>query len=212
MKQSLVELEKLKKEMLIRKRNYDYNLRGKTGFCFIRGKIIIKLYEYPKDEKNMCDLSIFKSKRISFPIDYIYEKGKIIGEILPFYNADTLNNSFNIRNNIDMLTKSFNEIIDEIDKFDNIAMYDMWAENILYSSKYGMFLIDTTDWKIRNNCFFDNLELLERSIALLFKNLIYDGNMYFDIEKDYLILRKSGLGRELLNIIYNYIFRISRSI
>ncbi len=200
MKQDLVELDNLKKEIIIRKRNCDYSLRGKTGFCFIKGNIVIKLYEYPKDIKNFCDLSMFKSDLISFPLDYIYENGKIIGEILPFYKGKTLDNALNIRSNIDSIVNHFNNIIEELDRFNNLAMYDMWTRNILYSSKNGMFLIDTTDWKIKDDCFFDNLELLENSMASVIKKILYDDKMEFDTLKDYSFLRKNESGRNLFNI------------
>ena len=80
MKDGVFSLDELKREKRKREKNNDYFLSGKTGCCFIRGDKIIKLYNYSKKYDASNDLTKYKSDRISFPIDYLYQKGKIIGD------------------------------------------------------------------------------------------------------------------------------------
>lgn len=173
MKIDLLTINELKNERIIKEKNRDYSLSGKTGYCFIRGNRIIKLYEFPKKYDVNYDMTKFKSERISFPLDYLYEEGRIIGEILPYYKALNIENIINLRSNIIQLASFFEEMCNEVKKFPNIAMYDIWLGNILYSNKKGMFLIDTTDWKIsEKNCNEYNLKLLEESMIKLLKDLV----------------------------------------
>lgn len=63
----------------------DYDLRGRTGVCFQRGKEIIKLYYRPIIEKIKCDMSKYHSSNIGFPKYYIKKESKYYAEIMDYY-------------------------------------------------------------------------------------------------------------------------------
>ncbi len=199
-------LSKYKKEIELRKRNGEYTLGGKTGFCFIEGSNIVKIYNNPINIHNHVDLSNYQSKRISFPINYLNYKGYIIGEVMPYYNIDTLDNTLNLRTNVDSLRKSFCEIREEIVKFPNIMMLDLWPKNILFSSRKGMYLIDVTDWKLTINNYSDtNIKYLCQSMRHLSRQIIYDDGIAFtNMDKYYNFLHNSKIGNELLHILLSY--------
>ena len=203
----LIDIKKYYKEISERKKIFDYSLGGKTGFCFIEGKYIIKIYDKLKKKEDYVDLSMHKSFYISFPITYLFDKGYVIGEIMPYYNVDTIDNALNLRSNIDSFRESYYNIIKEINKFPNIIMYDLWAKNILYSSKKGFYLIDVTDWKYSSdNEINTNIINLDRALGFLINQLIFDdGKLFIDINNYYKILRKDKIGKELLEIILSFI-------
>lgn len=195
MKNEVYVVNELRKEMLIKQRRHDHSMSGKTGYCFIKGDKVIKVYEHPKAYSDAYDMTYFKSDRISFPIDYLFEKGAIIGEVLPYYNVESINKSFNSTSNIEFMIDAYQEIIQEIKKYPLIAMYDICKENILYSNNKGMFLIDTTDWKMEDeDCSAYNLRLLERSILIALKDIIVK-NSYGEINN----------GEKILKYFYDYI-------
>jgi len=209
MNKVFIDLKRYQKEIEIRKKTGDYSLGGKTGFCFIEGKYIIKIYNYPIREKNYLDFSSYTSNRISFPINYIFSNGYVIGEIMPYYKADTIDNTLNLKTNINFLYESYTEIIKEIKKFPNIAMYDLWQKNVLFSNKTGFYLIDITDWKYINSNHVDsNIGYLDRTIGYMLNELVFnDGNLLLDINNSYRILHGNNIGREILSIYLGYIKR-----
>ncbi len=192
MKNEEFSLKELQKEKKSREKDRDYSLSGKTGSCFIRGDKIIKLYDYSKKYDTNNDLTKYKSERISFPVDYLYQKGKIIGEVLPYFKAEDLEKKVNSRSNINFLINACQEVEKEISRFPNILMRDIWGGNILYSSKKGMYIIDTTDWEVgRENYSPYNLRLFENSLLVLIENLILTSD------------RQTN--NEILKILYEYI-------
>ena len=209
MNKFLIDLKRYRKEIEIRKKNGDYALGGKTGFCFIEGNYIVKIYNYPVKENNYLDFSSYTSNRISFPIRYIFSNGYVIGEIMPYYKVDTIDNTLNLRTNINFLYESYTKIIEEIKKFPNIAMYDLWQKNVLFSSRKGFYLIDVTDWKCtKNNHVDSNISYLDRTIGFMLNELVFnDGNLLRDIDDSYRILHGNNIGREILSIYRSYIKR-----
>ena len=73
--------------------------QGKSSYCFINGDEIIKIYAKKFGEnyipKDVCDLSKFSADTIVFPKEYIYENGKIVGEISKYIKSKSINESFN---------------------------------------------------------------------------------------------------------------------
>lgn len=194
MKNEVNIINELRKEIIIKQRKHDHSMSGKTGYCFIKGDKIIKIYEHPKLYSSDYDMTKFKSKRISFPMDYMYERGAIIGEVLPYYNIDSINKSFNSLDNIDYMIDAYQDIEQEIRRYPFIAMYDICKENILYSNSKGLFLIDTTDWVKEEESYIEyNLMLLERSILIALKDIIIKNNY------------KKINGETLLKYFYEYI-------
>ena len=200
MQNELYNLKELRKEILKRKQNDDYSLSGKMGHCFIKGDKVVKIYDYSRNSTEFCDLTKFKSDCISFPIDYIYEKGKIIGEILPYYHAYTADVTLNVRSNAISFMKYYDEIEKEIEKFPNIKMIDLWIRNILYSSRKGFYLIDTSDWIIKEeNYSAYNIRLFDNSLFYLLKDLIYDSinnKVFFEY-----LCESVGSGESLLELL-----------
>lgn len=196
MKNEVNIINELRKEIIIKQKRHDHSMSGKTGYCFIKDDKIIKIYEHPKIYNSDYDMTYYKSRRISFPMDYIFENGAIIGEVLPYYNIESINKSFNSPYNIDFMIDAYQEIDQEMRRYPFIAMYDICKENILYSDSEGMFLIDTTDWvKEEENCIDYNLRLLERSILIALKDMIVKYNYY----------KETINGEALLRYFYDYI-------
>ena len=76
----------------IKESKKDYDFEGKSGFCYIMGKKIIKIYGTKEDNydfvyvdrSKVCDFSKFMSKIIVFPDEYIPENGIKAAELSTF--------------------------------------------------------------------------------------------------------------------------------
>ena len=72
---------------------------GKSSYCFIRGKKIIKVYAIKYGEDNIPryveDFSKYKAATIAFPEDYIRENGKVAAEISPYIDCEDITKTFN---------------------------------------------------------------------------------------------------------------------
>lgn len=148
----LVDLKELRKL----KNNYDF--RGKSAYCFIRGNKIIKIYATSEDigysvlDNNLInDFSKYKADTIVFPEEYIYENGKIVGEILDYIDDTSIIESFCDNTIVDNIIKSYELVVNDIYTFSNLEMIDLSSVNILYSMNNGFHIIDTTEWKLNKD-------------------------------------------------------------
>lgn len=134
---------------------------GKSSYCFIIGdkiyKIYAKKYDNPEMPTNKCDLSKFEADTIVFPLEYIYENKKSVGEISQYINSMRLIDSFNATANISKILESYDEVVGDLQMFPDIYMQDICAVNVLFSNELGFHIIDTTEWKKSKNMFTVNL-------------------------------------------------------
>lgn len=150
MNRGLVNLSELRNSF----NNADFK-QGKSSYCFIRDDKIIKIYA-PKYGDNyvpteVCDFSKFSADTIVFPDKYIYENGKIVGEIAKYIKSESIDKSFNDKAIIKRIINSYEKVIEDMYLYSNIKMFDLCCVNILYSNNLGFHIIDTTEW-----CFSDN--------------------------------------------------------
>lgn len=149
MEKGLVELSEYRKKKNIA------DFHGKSAYCFLIGNKIIKIYANNNDQFYMSldrnkinDLSSFKSNLILFPLEYLYENGRIEGEISKFIPDKSLENgALNDRTMILPLLRHYREIINEIKKFNELDMIDLCTSNVCYSGKNGFHIYDTTEWQ-----------------------------------------------------------------
>ena len=183
-------------EKLLNLFDVDKDLFGSQGFCLVKGKKIFKIYFNPCE--NVCDLSNYKSKKISFPIHYLYNQNNLssnmcVGEIMPYYNKKQITWSLNEKTIIDLLVKHYFELRKEIDKFPEILMDDLCTANILYNDENGFSIIDTTTWDVDKNKDFSqynkmlfDFEVCERivdGILNIMPKTITDYEFYHNIKK-----------------------------
>lgn len=177
MNRGLVNLEELRK-------NFDKAdfKQGKSSYCFIQGDKIIKVYakKYEKNylPKEICDFSKFSADTIVFPLEYIYENGKIVGEISKYIKSKAITESFNEKANLKAIIKGYERVINDMYLYDNINMMDLCSVNILYSNRNGFHLIDTTEWNfedyaLRHNLYYFNMSLLDALIEYAEIPIIY---------------------------------------
>ena len=145
----MVDIGKYKKQIKIKQQNYDDSLSGCTGYCFIEGNKIIKIYNRSYALSEVDNMSSYSSSRISFPIEYIKRMNRYYGEIMPYYNVSNILDSFKIKCDIDKLISNYFIIVNEMRKFPEIMMNDLSYPNILYDEEKGFYLIDITNWKIK---------------------------------------------------------------
>lgn len=202
----MVDLAKYQERIDVLKKYDDYSMAGSEGFCFIEGKKIIKIYDEPKDACNVEDFTIYKSPRLAFPIFYVYKNEKVYGEVMPYFNAKTLDLAINSRSKIEDLIDNYRDIIFEINLFPDIYMEDMsFVKNILYSPGKGFYLIDTTSWKKDYNSDSKNIRLLNSAILYVFNSIIFDAsmsiNVLIDLREGYWSLKSNTVGRNLLQLL-----------
>lgn len=142
----MIDIKKYKKEIKRRRNNNDYSFSGITGHCFIEGDNIIKIYDFPIYKDDICDLSLFSSSMISFPLEYIKKRKFYYGEVLPYFNKLNIMNGINSDCFIDKIITDYHIMVNEIEKFPYLMMYDISYPNILYGED-GFSLIDVTNWK-----------------------------------------------------------------
>lgn len=205
MNRGLVDLAKYEDLIELKKENDDYSLRGVEGCCFIENDKIIKIYDIINT--NNCDLSHFKSKRISFPIYYIVKNDHVYGEVMPYFNAKSIDTSINLDSIINDLINHYNVICQEIKKFSHILMLELVYPNILYDEKKGFYLIDTTKWYLNNgeniNYRKKNISCLDRSLFLIIQELICENKPneeLTDIKNYYEKIKKSAIGKKFLKL------------
>lgn len=141
---------------------------GKSAYCFIKRDKIIKIYS-PKDGENyvpktVCDFSKYEADTIVFPIEYIYENGIVVGEILKYINSQSIVSSFDDLVDINKIINGFELMIQDIQLYNNIFMKDLCSANILYSNEQGFHIIDTTEWYFTDDATKNNLHMLNSSI------------------------------------------------
>lgn len=173
----MVDIGKYKKQIKIKQQNYDNSLSGCTGYCFIEGNKIIKIYNRSYALSEVDNMSSYSSSRISFPIEYIKRMNRYYGEIMPYYNVSNILESFKIKCDIDKLISNYFIIVNEMRKFPEIMMNDLSYPNILYDEEKGFYLIDITNWKIKKELkSFDlskiNIGELNDSIISCFSELV----------------------------------------
>lgn len=168
MNRGLVNLEELRK-------NFDKAdfKKGKSSYCFIDGDKVIKIYTVKFGEnfipKKVCDFSKLSADTIVFPEEYIYENGKIVGEISKYIKSKPISESFNEEAHLDAIIKGYDLVINDLYLYDNINMIDLCSVNILFSNKNGFHLIDTTEWQfqdnaLRHNIYYFNMGLVDELI------------------------------------------------
>ena len=191
MNRGLVNLE------LLRKNRNKADFEGKSAYCFIYDDKLIKIYarkcdrdfEYPIDVNKVCDLSKFSADTIVFPIEYIYEDDKKVGEILPYINSKSIDVSFDGKASIQTIISGYEEVLSDLELYNNIDMIDLCCVNVLYSNKDGFHLIDTTEWQIKDNSMKMNVLRFNSSlIGVMVDNLtipvIYN-KYYSNIDKTF---------------------------
>ena len=129
--------------------------QGKSSYVFIKGDKVIKIYakKYGDDyvPREVCDFSKCSADTIVFPIEYIYENGKIVGEISKYIKSKPISESFNDHVNINKLIIGYEKVIDDMYLYNNINMFDLECVNILFSNQLGFHIIDTTEWFFSDN-------------------------------------------------------------
>ena len=169
MNRGLVNLEELRKNS----KNADFH--GKSAYCFIDGNKIIKIYatkfddDYiPVETKEVVDLSMYKADTIIFPNEYIYENGEKVGEILRYIRDKSVDKSFNKNARCNKIITGYEKVINDLELYKNIDMIDLCYVNILYSNRSGFHIIDTTEWKITDKSFKQNLLRFNSSLIRVF--------------------------------------------
>ena len=186
MNRGLVNLEELRSNFA----NADFK-QGKSSYCFIQGDKIIKVYATKHGEnfipKNICDFSNFKADTIVFPEAYIYEKGKVVGEISKYIKSKPISTSFDDKANIQKIIQSYEKVLNDIYLYKDINMNDLCYVNILYSNRLGFHIIDTTEWQLEENalkkniyCF--NMSLIDALVEYLEIPIVY--SRYYSVVDD----------------------------
>ena len=166
MDRGLVNLSELRNNIAIS------DFQGKSGYCFIKDKKIIKVYArngdkgffIPLDTSKIVDFSKYSADTIVFPDEYIYENGKKAGEISKYIKSKSIDNSFNDHAKIKAIIEGYDKVINDLYLFDNIDMIDLCFVNILFSNSKGFHLIDTTEWCIKDNSINKNVYLFNLSL------------------------------------------------
>ena len=150
--------------------------QGKSSYCFIDGDRVIKIYAKKYGEnfipKNVCNLSKFNADTIVFPEEYIYENGKIVGEISKYIKSKPIDESFNDKADVNEIIRSYELVKNDLYLYDNINMADLCPVNILYSNQNGFHIIDTTEWtlqddSLKHNIYYFNMSLIDALIDYL---------------------------------------------
>ena len=203
----VVDLGEYRKIMNDKRENGDYSLAGGQGFCFIHNDKVIKIYNCTMDAGNICDLSRYKSCRISFPEEYTFdEKERIAGEVMPYFTSNTLNKGLTPSCSLDKFIYHYDEMVKEIKEFPNLLMLDMgFYENILYDEKMGMFLIDVSRWREKKGSIELNIKELDKAIMDVLKHIVYEDftttRLLFEIIDGYQLLKENYWGSELLKAL-----------
>lgn len=210
MKRGEVDLNKLRAS----KEKYDF--RGKTAYCFLNGKNIIKIYaqedddEYKSLNKDLIeDFSQNKSKIIVFPQEYLYQNGVKVGEISRFIkDKSLLENNFYGKIMVNSLIKNYNLVVNELKRINNIYMHDLDSVNILYSGRSGFHIIDVTEWTYKSDSSNINIYYFNRTLFRSICDFIGLPTFYHDFintKITYNILYNEvdygNLGKEFYNLI-----------
>ena len=169
MDRGLVNLKELRNNIAIS------DFQGKSGYCFIKGNKIIKVYArsgdkgffIPLDNSKVVDFSKYSADTIVFPDEYIYEDGKIVGEISKYIKSKTIDKSFNNHAKIKAIVDGYEKVIDDFYLYNNIDMVDLCFINILFSNSKGFHIIDTTEWCIRDNSLNKNIYSFNSSLITI---------------------------------------------
>lgn len=202
-----VDLVRYQEEIDIRIDRADDNLSGAQGFCFIEGRKVIKIYNFPKKIEQLYDLSNFKSKKIAFPIFYVYKDKMIYGEVMPYFKGKTIDEAITGRSNINRLMHNYEDIIEEIMLYNNILMMDVeFEKNVLYTPNDGFKIIDTTSWKVYDkNQSEESIRQFNYALFNVLRKLIFNYDyvtkIVSELRENYWCLKGSTIGRELLYLI-----------
>ena len=195
MKKVLVDYEQLLREF----DSCSIDLFGAQGFCLVKNNIIEKIYFEPRDLK--YDITNYESKKISFPIKYLYDntemQDKVVGELMEYFPKKSITWSLNERVFIDNLIKKYTEIINEIKKFYELNMIDLSTPNILYDEFTGFSLIDTTSWVVdqNNNYFQLNKRRIDKSLSYVIVDDLIDISIN-DIANSHLFRNLAKYGKQ----------------
>lgn len=161
------------KEFIKNIESYERLAHGTEGTVYYDGTYLYKLYKVFDQEKFPINRSLFTGLRsdfIAFPIEEYKLSDRItIGYKMPYYEAyNVYYKGLNPNTVISDLERAFKEILEELNRFDDINMFDM-ESNILFDGK-KFYLIDTDRWELNHfnlNLFYLNKCLRDSLIKLI---------------------------------------------
>ena len=206
MQKGMVDLAKYQDIIEYRKDKDDYQMSGSEGYCFLERNKIIKIYAHPKEVHRITDLTDYKSERIAFPIYYIYKKGLVYGEVMPYFKAKTLDAALGVNTRVENITYHYQNIIDIINVFNDLLMIDIsYARNILYSPTKGFYLIDTTAWEKDKEKNSQNIHAFDACLFNRICPIIFDSclpiHVLLDIKDRFWLIKNDVLGKEFFDLL-----------
>lgn len=169
---NLEELEKIKKLDLIGS--------GKEGTCYLINKDkVIKIFHL-LDKNRKIYFSELNSPLISFPVDIYYYLNKkyIQGYTMPYFEGEKFRFGFSKKLSLSSLKEAIINTKKEIEKFQDIYMFDLCLVNLLYDYINNQIkLIDTSAWCLKSNCFDENIKSFNNILMyVLVKQLDFINN------------------------------------
>ena len=146
---------------------------GKSSYCFIIGEYIVKVYARKKDgvyPENVCNFSKYEANTIVYPLMYIKDKGVIAAEVSKVINSKDITESFNDDASLDVISNSFDIVVNDLYTYSDIRMNDLCSANILFSNELGFHIIDTTEWEEKTGSLNYNLRRLNMALISVFKD------------------------------------------
>lgn len=204
MQKGLVDLLKIRQELMIQKDDLEYTLKGKTGYCVVVDNKIVKYYFEPKKIDSKNDLTNYKSSIIVFPISYIVHDNMIIGEIMdyiPDKNISDLSNKTNIKK----FLKDYLLVLSEFKKYSNLNMLDICENNITYSSHDGFHIYDSTDFVYEKNSLELNMERFNMALFYAISNYLGIPDCHLNLMNSKFlknVMNNNLYGKELISLLY----------
>ena len=156
---------------------------GIEGTTYFDGQNAYKIYKLNGKEHlpfNRKLLTGFKSDFIAFPIEeYKLSKHFTIGYKMPYFDGyNVYREGFNKDTLISNIESAYLELEKELQKFDNIYMFDI-ESNILFNGN-KFYLIDTDRWQLNNIKNFNSSSLSLGLKITLLKRIKYLRNVNFN--------------------------------
>lgn len=139
--------------------------RGLEAVCYLNGDVVTKIFHHPQKQVLFSELN---SELISFPKDiFVGDDSLVYAYTMPFFHGSKIKNGVPSRLELKKLKEAYIKLRLELEKFDNICMYDLTLDNILLDLENNkLSIIDTSQWEIKNHSFSKNEKKLDKTLVV----------------------------------------------
>ena len=139
--------------------------RGLEAECFFKDSVVTKIFHHPEKQVLFQELN---SKLIAFPKDILIGYDNLVyAYTMSFFEGKKIKNGFPTLLMLKNLKEAYIKLRREIQKFDDVCMYDLTLDNILFDINSNILsIIDTSQFEQKLNSSSLTIKKLDKALLV----------------------------------------------